>query len=67
MERREFLKRLGKSLLLISAVAVAGRLLSERGGPDEAACSDENRCSNCAKSAHCGLPKFHMYNNLNTK
>lgn len=67
MERREFLMKLGKSLLLISAVAVAGRILSESEVPDGAACSDDTSCSNCSKSANCGLPKRSMYTTPNTK
>ena len=60
MNRREFLLKLGKSVLVITAVTVTGKLLSKKES-DSAACSPESSCAGCASLQRCGLPKRNAY------
>lgn len=61
MNRREFLLKLGKSVLVITAVTATGILLKKEGDPE--ACADESSCAGCASLQRCGLPKRNAYVN----
>jgi hypothetical protein len=61
MERREFILKLSKSLLLIAGVTVAGLTLSKRNQAEAGGCAPEDICNGCSKSDKCGLPKKQNY------
>ncbi len=60
MNRREFLLKLGKSVLVITAVTATGILLKKKKGDPEA-CADESSCAGCGSLQRCGLPKRNDY------
>ena len=67
MDRRAFLKKLGQSVLIISAVAVSGKLFSGKGNDTNEACPAEENCKYCSSYSGCGLPKRVIYSKLNSK
>jgi len=60
MNRRDFLLKLGKSIVVITAVTATGRLLSKK-ETDSTSCSTDSSCVGCASLQHCGLPKRNAY------
>jgi len=61
MERRIFLQKLARSLLVIGGVAAVGILLPDRNSTSGATCDSGNACDGCNQSAHCGLPQHKAY------
>jgi hypothetical protein len=60
MNRREFLLKLGKSVLVITAVTATGRLLSKKDAGSES-CATDSTCAGCGSLQRCGLPKRNDY------
>ena len=57
MDRREWLRRCGRGLLLAAASAGALRLFLRRQIPlADQTCANHGVCPSCARSSQCGLP-----------
>lgn len=57
MERREFFKKLTRSLLTISAVAASGYVLSDKTENSAEGCPPDKDCQRCQKASGCGFPQ----------
>lgn len=56
MKRRDFLTRLTRSLLAISAVAASGLIFSGVSDNESENCPPDKDCKSCLKAGKCGLP-----------
>jgi hypothetical protein len=58
MDRRSFMIKLGKSLLIVAAATAVPSLLKQN---EANACASDSSCGSCPKSNRCQLPKFESY------
>lgn len=54
--RREFLTRIGRSLMLGTFIASAGYLASHNRIARTATCQGKEICGSCSRFSHCSLP-----------
>jgi|GEM_PF-3542741 len=56
MERREFLTKLTRSLLIITGLAASGFAISDQSKGSSDNCPPGKECDRCQKAGSCGLP-----------
>lgn len=56
MERREFLTKLTRSLLIITGLAASGFAISDQSKSSSDSCPPGKECDRCQKVGSCGLP-----------
>lgn len=61
MERRVFVKNIGRGIVLSGLIGLSGAILF-KGGEDEAGvCDYDFICNNCKKKSKCKLPEAEKY------
>ena len=61
MERRKFIKNIGRGFMLSALLALSIFSLTKKTDDSEEACNINPSCDNCSKLRNCEKPQVHKY------